>query len=209
MAKWLEKFEKVVGGGSGGPKRVRTLRYLLILGGVGAALMLLNSFVSLQSVEPQLEEQAMEPEAALTLGKKSELETLFETYEQSIENRLKEILENIVGVGTVDVLVTIDSTEEIVVERNEQQSEQITNEVDRNGGRRHITSTTKSGQIMLQDDDGDNAPIISKTLNPKIRGIIVVANGAEHATVRTLIIQAVERGVNVPINRISVVPRKQ
>lgn len=209
MAKWLEKIEKVVGGGSGGPKRVRTLRYLLILGGIGAALMLLNSFVTLQSVEPQVEMREADPEVAVTLGKNAESESLFETYEQSIENRLKEILENIVGVGTVDVLVTIDSTEEIIVERNEQQTEQITNEVDKNGGRRHITSTSKSGQIMLQDDGGDNAPIVSKTMNPKIRGIIVVASGAEHATVRALIMQAVERGVNVPVNRISVVPRKQ
>ncbi len=109
----------------------------------------------------------------------------------------------------MDVLVTVDSTEEIVVERHEKDSQQVTDENDPNGGKRHITSITEDGQVVLYEVSGDQKPIITKTINPRIRGILIVAKGAENATVRRLIINAVEKGINVPVNRISVVPSKQ
>lgn len=116
-----------------------------------------------------------------------------------LEVRLKEILEKIVGVGTVDVLVTLDSTEESILERNTQESQQITDENDPNGGKRHITSITKDGQVVLYEVSGDQKPIITKTINPRIRGILIVAKGAENVTVRRLITNAVEKGINVPL----------
>lgn len=51
----------------------------------------------------------------------------------TFEARVKSILEEIVGVGQVDVLVTIDSTEEIVVQRNFKDNQQLTDESDANG----------------------------------------------------------------------------
>ncbi|MNZ90880.1 hypothetical protein D3C78_1098510 [compost metagenome] len=62
---------------------------------------------------------------------------------------------------------------------------------------------------MLYEVSGDQKPMITKTINPRIRGILIVAKGAEDATVRRLIIHAVEKGISVPVNRISVVPSKQ
>ena len=59
---------------------------------------------------------------------------MFAAIEHPLEVRLKEILEKIVGVGTVDVLVTVDSTEEIDREGNTQESQQVTDENDPNGG---------------------------------------------------------------------------
>jgi len=209
VAKWLEKIENAIGGGPGGPKRVRSLRLLLIIGGIGAALMLLNSFLPFKPVERNTEQETVQPDTSEAWTKNTSSGSIFEAYENPIENRLKEILEQIVGVGKVDVLVTIDSTEEIVIARDASESEQITDETDRNGGRRHITSVSKNGQIVLHEVSGDNKPIVTKTINPRIRGILIVASGAENLTVRKLITQAVERGVNIPVNRISVVPRKQ
>ncbi|RCW51215.1 stage III sporulation protein AG [Paenibacillus prosopidis] len=209
MAKWLDGIESAVGGGPGGPKRVRTLRLLLIVGGIGAALMIMNSFLTFNEVEPSAQDPNPPPQSEPVLGRSASSGSSFEAIEHPMETRLKEILEKIVGVGTVDVLVTIDSTEEIVVERNEQESQQVTDENDRNGGRRHITSITKDGQVVLVEVSGEQKPIITKTINPRIRGILIVAKGAENVTVRRLIINAVEKGVNVPVNRISVVPSKQ
>lgn len=210
MAKWLESIESAVGGGPSGPKRVRTLRLLLIVGGIGAALMIMNSFLTFKEVEPSAQDPNPPPQSEAAWNNSSAASSSpFEQIEQPMEARLKDILEKIVGVGTVDVLVTIDSTEEVVVERNEQESQQVTDENDRNGGRRHITSITKDGQVVLYEVSGDQKPIVTKTINPRIRGVLIVAKGAENATVRRLIIHAVEKGVNVPVNRISVVPSKQ
>ncbi|MFC4808385.1 stage III sporulation protein AG [Paenibacillus sp. GCM10023250] len=210
MAKWLDGLESTVGKGNGGPKRVRTLRWLLVIGGIGAALMLLNSFLTFQKVPQQQQDQsqanAPPSEPALKFG--SDPSDPFEAIEQPLESRLKEMLEHIVGVGPVDVMVTVDSTEEAVVQIDEKEAQQITNETDKNGGKRTITSITKEGHVVLYDTDGDSAPIIVKRIQPKIRGVLIVAQGAENGTVRRLIIDAVEKGLNVAVNRISVIPRK-
>ncbi|MBO7743987.1 stage III sporulation protein AG [Paenibacillus sp. MWE-103] len=212
MAKWLDGLESTVGKGNGGPKRVRTLRWLLVIGGIGAALMLLNSFLTFQKVPPQQQQQdrsqanAPPSEPALKLG--NDPGDPFEAIEQPLESRLKEMLENIVGVGPLDVMVTVDSTEEAVVQIDEKEAQQITNETDKNGGKRTITSITKEGHVVLYDTNGDSAPIIVKRIQPKIRGVLIVAQGAENGTVRRLIIDAVEKGLNVAVNRISVIPRK-
>ncbi|MFF2090252.1 stage III sporulation protein AG [Paenibacillus sp. NPDC058174] len=210
MAKWLQGLESLIGGGGpGGKKRIKTLHILLVIGLIGAALMVMNSFLSFNKVEPSAHDPNPAPteEAAWSAGAKEG--STFDLIEQPLEQRLKEILEKIVGVGTVDVLVTVDSTEEIVVKENDKESQSVTDENDKNGGRRHITSITKEGQVVITEVSGDQKPIVTKTINPRIRGVLVVAKGAENATVRRLIIDAVEKGVNVPANRISVAPSKQ
>lgn len=209
MAKWLDGLEAAVGGGPGGPKRIRTLRILMIVGGIGAALMLLNSFLPQKNVESPSQDANPPPTAEEAWNHSPSPSTPFETIEGTLESRLKDILEKIVGVGTVDVLVTVDSTEEIVLEKNKTETQSITDENDKNGGVRHITSITKEGQVVLYEVSGDQKPIITKTINPRIRGVLIVAKGAENATVRRLIISAVEKGLSVPVNRIEVIPSKQ
>jgi len=210
VAKWLESIESAVGGGPGGPKRVRTLRILLIVGGIGAALMILNSFLPYKEVEPSVQDPNPPPVSEAAWGNTvTSGSSVFTPIENSLEVRLKEILEKIVGVGTVDVLVTVDSTEETILEQNTKESQQVTDENDPNGGKRHITSITKDGQVVLYEVSGEQKPIITKTINPRIRGILIVAKGAENATVRRIITSAVEKGISVPVNRISVVPSKQ
>ncbi|NBD22689.1 stage III sporulation protein AG [Paenibacillus glycinis] len=216
MAKWLDGLESTLGKGNGGPKRVRTLRWLLVIGGIGAALMLMNSFLHFQEV-PQEQAQGQDQGQAQPGGSGDQPASggiksggsPFDAIEQPLESRLKEILETIVGVGPVEVMVMVDSTEESVVQIDEKEAQQITNETDKNGGKRSITSITKEGHVVLYDTNGDSAPIIVKRIQPKIRGVLIVAQGAENGTVRRLIIDAVEKGLNVAVNRISVIPRKQ
>lgn len=211
MAKWLQKLESLAGGGPGGPKRVRTLRWLLLLGCLGAALMLVNSFLTFRTVEPAAGDSAANEstDQAVWSGKSPDGDNPFSAIEQPLETRLKEILEQIVGVGSVSVMITVDSTEEIVYGRDEQESQQITDENDKNGGRRHVTQVTKEGQIVMYEVSGQQTPVLVKKIKPRIRGVLVVAKGAENATVRRIILDAVEKGMDVPVSSISIVPRKQ
>jgi stage III sporulation protein AG len=211
MGNWFKKIEDFLGGGTGGSKRVRTFRWLLLIGLVGALLMILNSFV-VKEVDPIGTGRASPPKetAAPALGTASGKDkTAFREYELAYETRLKEMLEKVVGVGDVDVMVTIDSTEEIVVEKNIKDTQQTTNEKDTNGATRHISDVTRSGEIVLYQVSGNQNPLVVKTVKPKIRGVFIAAKGAENITVKKLISEAVERGLDVPAFRISIVPRKQ
>lgn len=211
MGNWLKKLEQWAGGGSGSPKRSHTFRWLIIIGLLGVAIMLFNSFVNVKKLDN--ENTGREPPDSETsqtvLQPEAGSANSFDSIELAMENRTKGILEKIVGVGTVDIMVTVDSTEEIIVQRNMNDSQQQSEETDASGGKRHTTQYTRDGQIVTYSQSGNEAPIITKRVKPQVRGVLVVAKGAENKVVRSLIEQAVEKGLNVPLYRISVVPRKQ
>ncbi|MBD3918692.1 stage III sporulation protein AG [Paenibacillus sp. PR3] len=208
MAKWLDSLEKAIGGGTGGPTRIRAMRWLLLIGALGVAIMIINAYMSFDRVAPTTN-SSEPPLSDVPAMSSNSSDSPFASIEQPLENRLKDILEKIVGVGTVDVLVSVDSTEETVYSVNEQKAQQTTEETDKSGGRRHMTSVTDNGTIVLYEQSGDQKPIITKKIKPRISGVLIVAKGVENPTVKRLILDAVEKGINVPVNRISIVPRKQ
>ncbi|WP_410768254.1 stage III sporulation protein AG [Fontibacillus sp. BL9] len=212
MPGWLKKLEQWLGKGADGKKRSQTFRLLLIVGLVGLAIMLFNSFVNVKRVEPGgegREPPAMQQMTSSSFSESGQEESPFSQIELSFENKTKEILEKIVGVGAVDVMVTIDSTEEIIVQRNMKDTQEMTEETDADGGKRNINQYSRDGQIVTYDASGNEQPIVTKKIKPKVRGVLIVARGAENKTVKALIVDAVEKGLNVPAYRISVVPRKQ
>ncbi|WP_248925301.1 stage III sporulation protein AG [Paenibacillus hamazuiensis] len=212
MGKFIQLIEKWLGGGEGGTKRVQTFRWLILVGLIGAAFMILNSFIHIKELDPIGESRGSPPQsekpAFLGSGGGKE-QTSFREYEEAYEAQLRDILTKIVGVGDVEVLVTIESTEEVAVERNTQETQQTTNEKDQHGATRHVTDVTRRGEVVLYEVSGGKQPLILKTIKPKIRGVLVVARGAENLTVKKMISEAVERGLDVPAHRISILPRKQ
>ena len=90
-----------------------------------------------------------------------------------------------------------------------QHKQQVTNEKDQDGGTRNITDVSRSGEVVMYQVSGGQTPVVLKKIKPKIRGVLVVASGAENLTVKKLITQAVERGLGASAHRISVIPRKQ
>lgn len=224
MANWLQQMESFIGGGKkdsggaggpGGPRRIKVLRWLVLVGLIGAALLLVASLLNIKPVDPgggtdlsPPHDQDVPQQEAFIGGGDSKPSDPFIDIETQLESRLKELLETMVGVGTAQVMVTVESTEETVLGLNEKKTQQITEESDRNGALRHITEVTNDGQVVIYEVNGGQSPIIVKKLKPKVRGVIIVAKGAENATVHKLIAEAVSRGLDVPLHKISVVPRK-
>lgn len=213
MLKWMKKLEQWLGKGADGKKKVQTYRLLLLVGLIGLAFMLINSFINVKHVEPDGAGREPPVMQELTSGpllqEDGGSDSPFTQIELSLENKTKEILEKIVGVGEVDVMVTVDSTEEIIVQRNMRDTQEMTEEADADGGTRNITQYSRDGEIVTYEASGNEQPIVTKKIKPKVRGVLIVARGAENKVVKGLIVDAVEKGLNVPAYRISVVPRKQ
>src|SRR5689334_22582610 len=139
MAKWLQQLESFIGGGAGGQKRVKAFRWLILIGLIGAALLLASSMMNMKKLDPGQTPDVSPPrdedvaDQSTFMGAGEQKTSLFADIETEIEGRLKDMLEKIVGVGTADVMVTVDSTEETVVQLNEKQIQTLTEETDRNG----------------------------------------------------------------------------
>jgi stage III sporulation protein AG len=211
MGKLMQWIEQRFGGGPNGTKRTRPFLWLLIIALIGAALMILNSFVNVKTLEPYGQAGTGPPaqESQPAFGPSAKEASAFREYEKAYEDQLQTILQKIVGVGEAEVLVTIDSTEEVAVEKNQKNTQQVTNEKDQNSASRNITEVTQSGEVVLYQTSGNQQPLVTKYIKPKIRGVLVVAKGAENPTVKKMIAEAVERGLDVPLNKVSILPRKQ
>jgi len=130
--------------------------------------------------------------------------------EADIEARLKSILSQIDGVGKVDVMITYSSTAEKVPAYDIKRSQDETEEKDSAGGTRKIRGEEYESTLAYEDaSSGGKSPVILKKLEPEIRGVLVVAEGAENVEVRDRICRAVTVVLDVSANRVQVVQRKK
>jgi stage III sporulation protein AG len=125
------------------------------------------------------------------------------------ENKLKSVLEDIDGVGKVKVMITFDGSEEQVPAVNINDSTNNTKEKDTAGGTRETIQENNGSTIVITNDGTKNQPLITKTIKPKIVGVVVVAEGAKDRIIELKVTQAVTRLYNVPADKVSVFPMKK
>lgn len=127
-----------------------------------------------------------------------------EAENETIENKLENILSKIKGVGKVNVLVTYSQTNQIIPMYNEDSSTSTTEEKDSGGGTRTVNQNTNKKDIIYEEKNGIKTPITQSIINPKIEGAIITAQGATNADVKTNIIQAVEAVTGLATYKIQV-----
>ncbi|AIS52374.1 stage III sporulation protein AG [Thermoanaerobacter kivui] len=143
----------------------------------------------------------------LVLEQKREDKT--EDYAKRLEIDLKNILSKIEGVGNVDVLITLNSDEEVVAAMDVVESSTTTNEKDSSGGIRETTQTESNNRIVTsQDTTGQSVPIVLKKIMPEIRGVIVVADGAKDPRLRYELSSAVQTALGIPAYKVKVISSK-
>jgi len=133
---------------------------------------------------------------------------IIKTYEDAYENQLKEALEGIQGVGDVTVVVNVDATEKQVLEKNSKTQTQTTDETDREGGKRNVEDSSKEDSLVIIREGENEVPIVVETKKPEIRGVLIVAKGADNIQVKKWIVEAVTRALDVPSHRVAVMPKK-
>lgn len=205
---WLKKVFSKDG------KPDKKYQYLLIVLLFGAAIMLVSNFL-INENEPSSGIPVMSStddgseDDIETFGKKSAAgNEMISDYENRYETQLKEALEGITGVSDVTVVVNVDSTEKKVLEKNTVIRSQITDETDREGGERKVEDQSQDNQIVIIRDGEKEVPIILETKKPEIRGVLVVAKGADNIQVKKWIIESVTKLLDVPSHKVSVMPKK-
>jgi stage III sporulation protein AG len=182
-------------------------QWIILTVGLVVGLFLTGSFLDIHEEPPPSAPDLNQGDQAV-MAKPLEQWTI-KDYEDFYENSLKEVLEQIVGVGEVMVMVNLESSEEKVYQENIRTGTQITNENDKQGGTRTIDDKTREEDLVLLSDGSGEVPVLVKTLKPKIRGVVVVANGAENMQIKAWIFDVVNRALDVPAHRISIVPMKK
>lgn len=124
-----------------------------------------------------------------------------ENKNDAIESKLKNILSKIEGAGEIDVMITFESSEEIQPAFNSNSSTEKTQEVDAQGGERTITTSNENKTMITSSS---NNPIILKTNEAKIKGVIVVSSGASDPHVKETLYSAVQTALQVSGHQVEV-----
>lgn len=127
-----------------------------------------------------------------------------DNYENVIEKKLVNILKKLEGVGDVDVMLTLEDSIEKVPASNTTTTKESTKETDSEGGIREVIREDKSKQLLNMSDD----IMVLKEINPNIKGVIVIAKGAENPIVLENIYLAVQTVLGLSSNKVEVFSRK-
>ena len=129
-------------------------------------------------------------------------------YVRKLEADLASILSKIQDAGRVSVMITLESGAEIIPAKDESTSDKVTNEKDTSGGTRIINEKTTDDKIVFTAAQGGNSkPLIIKEINPEVKGVIVVAEGAKDSKVKLKISRAVQTVLDIPAYRVTVYER--
>ncbi|MBN6888823.1 stage III sporulation protein AG [Cytobacillus horneckiae] len=194
-------------------KKPGKFQYLVIVLLFGAAIMLISNLMFKDDKPNDLsvfnsgENNNVEEKEVFGQGDAVKNGTISD-YEKSYEAQIKEALDAIVGVEDVTVVVNVDATEKKVLEKNKTTQSQTTDETDREGGKRTVEDQSKDEQLVIIREGEKEVPIVVETKKPTIRGVLIVAKGAENVQVKAWIVEAVSRVLDVPAHRVSVMPKK-
>lgn len=163
----------------------KRVRLLAILGAVGVLLICLSEFVSLPSEKSDSTEKS---------------ETSQTDFCESTEAKLEKIIGQMQGVGRVQVMLTLESSDEKIYAADEKTDTKSSGDTEQ--------KSTDEKYVLIEGKTGDDG-ILLKTNAPKVKGVIVVCDGGDDPTVAKQITTAVSAALGIGSNRISVIKMKQ
>ena len=197
--KIIEAFDKLL--------NKNNISTLLIIALVGILIMIGVSFFKDTTSTSTIAQADKVNVTAQTTGN-SDVAAI-QNYENTKKQELINILQEIQGVGKVDVVLSVESTSEQVPAVNNNTSDSDTAEKDTSGGTRDTKTSTNGNNIVVTNgDNGTTSPLILKTYLPKISGVVVTAQGAGNNIVNLQISKAVSILFNIPESKVNVLIMK-
>lgn len=149
-------------------------RRLVLIAGIAAIVLLF-----LSTLAPQSEPQAMQQYTAEETAK----------LERELERRLTELLAEIDGISSPQVMVTLDRTSERVFAEESKI---------RSGSGENSTEST-----LALSGSGKEA-LETSVILPKVRGVAVVCSGAEDIVIREKVVNTAARVLDIKVSQVYV-----
>ncbi|WP_461812450.1 OapA N-terminal domain-containing protein [Faecalimonas sp.] len=135
--------------------------------------------------------------------------TTISSYTTKLETRLEKVLGQVVGVGKTKVMITLKSTAEKVIEKDNENTDQSIEEEDAQGGKRKTKDYNKKETTIYEGGNEEQKPYVKKEMTPEIEGIIVIAEGGGNPTIVKNITEAVLALFDVNTHKIKIMKMNQ
>ena len=139
-------------------------------------------------------------------GNKTKEENISNNIEaiETKEKQLEKVLSNIKGAGKVSVMITYKNGNEVVCATNiETQTNTVTEKSENGGIKESETVIENKSPVTIDSKNGENALVIVEN-EPEIKGVIVVAQGAEKVKVKMDLQKAVETVLQVSPSQVEI-----
>lgn len=167
---------------------------------LGAGVLLLTlSVPEFFRSDTKEEQQQMSPSQTV----QTNVETT-ESYVRQLEQRLEQLLSHVEGAGMVQVMITVQASKEKIVLKDLDYRQETTTEQDGAGGVRTIVQTEQQEESIKKQTSGEELPYVIKELEPKVEGVVVIAEGSKKGTVDLDIVEAVQALFDLPAHKIKV-----
>lgn len=174
---------------------------LLIIVLVGVLFLVINIPIGDDSKSKQLDNTSDN----ITVSKGESTGDELQEYCTYLEEKLEQTLTKLDGAGEVAVLISMKSSEERIVEKDQAVSRSGTAEEDSQGGKRDVSSFDSEENTVYSSEGSNSEPYVIKVLQPEVEGIMVLAEGAGSGTVSKNISDALQALFGIEAHKIKVV----
>jgi len=172
-------------------------KLIVAVGLVGMLLVLISQFVG--SGAASAKEKA--PQDTTTA------QYTTEEYAAQLEEKLQRLISSIQGVGTTQVMVTMEHGVEYVYAQQEKSStdKKLEPGSEESGERLDYKYNVEYSYVFVDNGYGDKQPLLRTELQPKVQGVVVVCEGADDIRVEQSITNVVTTALHIPTTRVCVV----
>lgn len=125
-------------------------------------------------------------------------------YAEELEGKLEQALSKINGAGNVKVMITFDGVTELVLASTKDEKKNSTSNSTSSGATNKTETTTVSTEPILIKENGSTNPIVLMEILPDIKGVIVVAQGADNIRVKLDLLKAVQALLSVQSSQVEI-----
>lgn len=184
-------------------RKIKELKHLkkdqlliLLLAGV---LLLVISLPT----EKKGEKQGISQESSSSQGEQNLWDE--EAYRETLEVHLEELFSRMEGAGEVEVMITLASSSEKIVEKDTNGESETITEEDSAGGNRRTTNIVNDETTVYGGKTDQEHPYVSKELTPQMEGVVVLAAGGDDAVVKKNITEAAQALFGIDTHKIRII----
>lgn len=127
------------------------------------------------------------------------------SYEQELEQRLELILGSMTGVGRVRVMVTLENGYGYeYAKQNKTNSDRLDDVRAEEAQKTQEKNTVEESYVMVDATGGGKQPLVTRELEPMVKGVVVVCDGGGDAATAAAVIETVRVAANVSSTQIAV-----
>lgn len=114
-------------------------------------------------------------------------------YESRMEQKLEELLGSVDGIGRVRVMLTYEGTGEKRVEKD----------------RFHTADESREETVYEEDGSRGKSPYVISETNPKVEGVLVIAEGGGNSRIKQEILEAAQALFGIEAHKIKIMKMEE